>query len=182
MLIVINAAKGTLVPGPPLLTTRCQLMETGCHMNADASHESLTRAVLAVFRANGALLAWGDRFAAPQRLTSARWQVLGALALADEPLTTPRVAEAMGVSRQGAQKQLDLLVAEGLIERRDNPANARSPLHRLTPKGTRAYSQLNARWEERARRLAQGLGPDDIAATRRCLSRLVDELAREQAS
>ena len=149
-------------------------------MSTDTSHEGLTRAVLAVFRTNGALLGWGDRFAAPQGLTSARWQMLGALALAAEPLTAPRVAEAMGVSRQGAQKQLDLLVDEGLVDRAPNPANARSPLHRLTRKGARIYSQVNQRWEERARRLARLLGPEDIAATRRFLSRLVDELEREQ--
>ena len=145
-------------------------------MTNDSSHEALTRAVLAVFRANGALLAWGDRFAAPEGLTSARWQMLGALALAGEPLSAPRIAEAMGVTRQGAQKQLDLLVEEGLVERRSNPGNARSPFHRLSRKGASTYARIDRRWEERARRLAQRLGAEDTAAARRFLSRLLDEL------
>src|SRR6187399_3655660 len=132
-------------------------------MASDTSHEALTRAVLAVFRANGALLAWGDRFAAAQGLTSARWQMLGALALAGEALTAPRIAEAMGVTRQGAQKQLDLLVEERLVERLPNPGNARSPLHRLSRKGATTYERIDLRWEQRARGLAQRLGAEDTA-------------------
>ena len=148
-------------------------------MTTEPSHEALTRAVLAVFRANGALLAWGDRFAAAEGLTSARWQMLGALALAGEPLTAPRIAEAMGVTRQGAQKQLDLLVDERLVERLPNPGNARSPLHRLSRKGASTYARIDLRWEERARLLAERLGAEDTAAARRFLSRLMDELATD---
>jgi len=41
---------------------------------------------------------------------------LGAIALAEEPQTAPQIAAAMGGTRQGVQKQLNLAVAEGLIE------------------------------------------------------------------
>ena len=47
--------------------------------------EALTGLVLAVFRLNGQLLAAGDRLVADLGLTSARWQVLGAIALAPSP-------------------------------------------------------------------------------------------------
>jgi DNA-binding MarR family transcriptional regulator len=148
-------------------------------MPAENSHEALTRAVLAVFRANGALLAWGDRFAQAEGLTSARWQMLGALALAGEPLAAPRIAEVMGVTRQGAQKQLDLLVEERLVERLANPGNARSPLYRLSRRGASTYARIDRRWQQRARILAGRLGAEDTAATRRFLSRLLDELAAD---
>jgi hypothetical protein len=44
--------------------------------------ERLTGVILTLFQLNGALLDWGDVFVAPEALTSARWQMLGALALA----------------------------------------------------------------------------------------------------
>src|SRR5215470_17520679 len=44
--------------------------------------DAATNVVLATFRANGLLLAAGHRLAAREGLTAARWQVLGAVALA----------------------------------------------------------------------------------------------------
>ena len=56
------------------------------------THESYTQAgalvtslFLEAFRFNGRLLAAGDQLVAGLGLTSARWQVLGAVALADRP-------------------------------------------------------------------------------------------------
>src|SRR5262249_18513471 len=100
-----------------------------------AAGNVLTELILALFRANGRLLAEGDALVRPLGLSSARWQVLGALALAARPLTAPQVAAAMGLTRQGAQKQLDALLEEGLLERRDNPAHKRSPLFSLSAHG-----------------------------------------------
>ena len=66
----------------------------------------VTEIILSVFRLNAQLLEQGDRLVKPLRLTSARWQVLGAIAMAGEPQTAPQIAAAMGVTRQGVQKQL----------------------------------------------------------------------------
>jgi DNA-binding MarR family transcriptional regulator len=117
----------------------------------------LTELTLTVFRLNGALLQWGDRLVGPLGLTSARWQMLGALALADAPLTAPQVGEAMGVTRQGAQKQLHALIALGLVEARPNPAHRRSPLHALTTRGKALYARAEALWTTRAAGLAASI-------------------------
>lgn len=109
---------------------------------------------LTVFRMNGVLLHWGDRLVEPLGLTSARWQMLGAIALADTPLTAPQVGEAMGVTRQGAQKQLNLLLEQGMLESRPNPAHRRSPLYSLTPRGRVLYERADALWSVQAARLA----------------------------
>ena len=45
-----------------------------------------TEIMLAVFRVNGRLLEKGDQLVLPLSLTSARWQVLGAVALAGDPV------------------------------------------------------------------------------------------------
>ncbi len=129
----------------------------------------LTEVILAVFRTNGFLLSAGDALAAPLGLTSARWQVLGAIAMSGRSLSVPRIAAQMGTTRQGSQKQINLLVKEGFLEPQANPTHKRSPLFVLTKRGRSTYTQLEriqARW---ARQLAAGLSLDDLAATRRVL-------------
>lgn len=141
--------------------------------------QNLTQSVLAVFRANGLLLAWGDRFAAPLGLTSARWQMLGAIALAGEARSAPQLASAMGVTRQGAQKQLNLLLAEGLVAQLPNPQHQRSPLYRLTPEGESLYRRIEERWTAAAGRLAASLDGAELAAARRILASLCAALEKD---
>jgi DNA-binding MarR family transcriptional regulator len=123
--------------------------------NGDANRlpQALTQLALAVFRANGALLARGDVLVEGAGLTSARWQVLGALALAGRKLTVPEIARSMGLTRQGIQKQVNLLIGDGLVSTRANPTHQRSQLVGLTVAGRAAYSRAEQRWAiEAARR------------------------------
>jgi DNA-binding MarR family transcriptional regulator len=136
----------------------------------------LTEVILTVFRTNGRLLASGDALVGPLGLTSARWQVLGAVALAEVPLTAPQIGAAMGITRQGAQKQIDLLVDEGLLEPQANPSHKRSPLYALTQRGQALYMQVDraqARW---ANRLAEGISAQNLATTKRVLEQLLARL------
>jgi DNA-binding MarR family transcriptional regulator len=126
--------------------------------------QALTELTLTVFRLNGVLLQWGDSLARPLGLTSARWQMLGAIALAEKPLTAPQIAEAMGVSRQGAQKQLNVLQDAKLVAPRANPAHRRSQLYELTPLGRKQYDSIDQLWREQAAQIAQHL-PDLTMAT-----------------
>lgn len=134
--------------------------------------ESLTATVLAIFKANGQLISWGDRFVAPFGLTSARWQMLGALAFAGEPIATPRIAYSMGVTRQGARKQLNLLLSEGLVCKRHNPFHRRSPLYELSDAGRRTYESVQAAWNEHARSVSATLAQDELETTLRTLTAL----------
>lgn len=119
--------------------------------------QTLTEIMLAVFRINGRLLEGGDRLVAPLDLTSARWQVLGAIALAGEPRTVPQVAEAMGMTRQGAQKQVNKLEEDGFVEARANPRHKRSAFYALTDKGGAAYRAVDELYSGWANALADGL-------------------------
>src|SRR5262245_4782769 len=96
------------------------------HSAATGAREVLTDLILLIFRVNGQLLTAGDRLVEHLHLTSARWQMLGAIALSASPCTAPQVAAAMGVTRQGAQKQLNLLLKGGLVTAEPNPGHARS--------------------------------------------------------
>ncbi|WP_174423840.1 MarR family winged helix-turn-helix transcriptional regulator [Cupriavidus basilensis] len=139
--------------------------------------EQLTSIVLSVFQLNGRLLAWGDSFVAPLGLTSARWQMLGALALAGKSLTAPQIAANMGVTRQGALKQLNLLADEGFIEARPNPMHKRSPLYVLTERGQRTYRTVDRQWREHAAKLATAFSAADLEAA----ARVVEGLAAMHA-
>jgi DNA-binding MarR family transcriptional regulator len=101
-----------------------------------------TKLVLDVFALNGLILAAGDHLAAAEGLTSARWQVLGALALAREPLSVPRIARRMGLTRQSVQASVNRLVDDGMLIAEPNADHARSPLFTLTDRGTAAYERL----------------------------------------
>jgi DNA-binding MarR family transcriptional regulator len=136
----------------------------------------LTEIVLLVFRVNGRLLAAGDRLVADLGLTSARWQMLGAVALSDRPRTAPQLAIHMGTTRQAAQKQLDLLLEDGLVAAEANPGHARSPLYVLTRRGTSAYAATERVQTAWANRLADSLSIRDLETTKQLLDNLSNRL------
>lgn len=138
--------------------------------------EVLTGIMLTVFRVNARLLERGDRLVAPLGLTSARWQVLGAIALAGAPQTAPQIAAAMGNTRQGVQKQLDLAAGERLIERHANPRHQRSPLYGLTAAGKRVYRLAMTRQAAWAAALARGAAVADLETALSLLGKLESRL------
>lgn len=132
----------------------------------------LTDIMLVVFRVNARLLEKGDQLVAPLQLTSARWQVIGAIALADKPLTAPQIASAMGITRQGAQKQLNLAEKDKLIETHANPRHERSPLYGLTKSGKRVYDAAMALQAAWAKALVHGSALADLKTARELLNTL----------
>lgn len=130
--------------------------------------------VIGIFRTNGRMLEWGDSFTAPFGITSARWQILGAIALGSQRLTAPQIAEQMGISRQGAQKQLNLLTADGLIERLANPTHQRSPHYQLSRLGDVLFQQVNAAWASHAREVGQHFSRSELKTAIRVLNALTN--------
>jgi DNA-binding MarR family transcriptional regulator len=138
--------------------------------------DAATQVVLATFRANGLLLAAGSRLAAQEQLTAARWQVLGAVALAGRPLTVPQIARRMGLTRQAVQASVDRLLAEALVEADENLDHRRSPLIRLTELGSQKYTAVDRRQIRWINELATGLKISDLAAAACLLHDLSDRL------
>ncbi|HEY0813488.1 MAG TPA: MarR family transcriptional regulator [Pseudonocardia sp.] len=135
-----------------------------------------TDLVLDVFRINGLLLAAGDQLTASQGLTAARWQVLGAIALAGEPLSVPRVARRMGLTRQSVQASVNRLVDDGLLAAQPNADHARSPLFRLTDSGTASYKSLQAAQQEWIDGLTTDIPLAELQAASRVLRTLASRL------
>jgi DNA-binding MarR family transcriptional regulator len=82
----------------------------------------------------------------------------------------------MGMTRQGAQKQLNILVTEGFFEQRPNPRHERSPLYALTALGLRAYAEAMALEVVWARALGESLSLQDLKQTLRTLDTLHERL------
>jgi DNA-binding MarR family transcriptional regulator len=95
--------------------------------------------VVEVFRLNGAFLIEGDRMTRDLGMSSARWQVLGALELAGRPLSASQVARNMGLTRQSVQRVVDELEAGGFVTFSENPDHARAKLVAPTASGRRAF-------------------------------------------
>jgi len=133
--------------------------------------------IVAVFRANGALIAAGDDLARPAGLTSARWQVLGVVDT--EARTVADVARLMGLRRQSVQQTADALVREGLAEYRDNPRHRRAKLIAPTPAGLRALAEVERRHAAWADALAARLDPAPVDAARVLLDTLSAAIEQE---
>lgn len=145
-------------------------------MKPAASLTPLSRLTLLVFRAQQAITRDGDRLAAPWGVTAAQWKALGAVSLAEGSATAAAVGRRMGMSRQAAAKQTRILAERGLLERRENPADARAPVYSLTPLGRATLEEIGAAWARRGKTLAKGL--DDAGLDGACgvLEGLLDRL------
>src|ERR1700751_36761 len=114
-----------------------------------AAGEALTNLILDLFRLSSLLLTAGDRLVARLGLTSARWQVLGAIAYAERPQPVAWLARDLGANRQNVQRIVNDLGREGLVAFDVNPHHRRAHLVVLTDKGRRSFQaamELQAPW------------------------------------
>jgi DNA-binding MarR family transcriptional regulator len=123
---------------------------------------AMTELVLEIFRVNGLLLAVGDGLTRELGLTSARWQVLGALA--DGPLTVAQIARNMGLKRQSVQRLVDVLSEQEFIMFEENPHHRRAKLVLLTEAGQRQYEQISEIQTRWVNGLSRGLSAKDLGA------------------
>ena len=123
-----------------------------------------------VYDAAGVLRRLGERTAATEGQTQARWQVLSVISEAD--WTVPMTADRLGTSRQAVQRIANELVDEGLAAFDDNPRHRRSPFLRLTPDGRGTLDAITERARERNRAVLNHLQGADVTAIRTALKEL----------
>lgn len=123
--------------------------------SANTSSALFSELVLEIFRANGQLLAVGDRLTADLGLTSARWQVIGAIA--GDAIPVAQIAHKMGLKRQSVQRLVNVLAEEGIVEFRHNPHHQRAKLVQLTDVGHQKLEQISQIQNEWADSVADGL-------------------------
>ncbi len=113
--------------------------------------DALEELVFEVFRVNGLLLAAADDLTHDLGLSSARWQILGALDAAGHPLTVSQIARNMGLTRQAVQRVADDLVRDGYARYAPNADHLRAKLLKTTNKGRDSFAaamRLQARWRK----------------------------------
>jgi DNA-binding MarR family transcriptional regulator len=138
--------------------------------------EALTDLVLDLFRLDSLLLTAGDRLVAPLGLTSARWQVLGAIITAERPQPVAWLARDLGGNRQNVQRIINDLHKEGLVSFEVNPHHRRAQLVVLTDKGKRGFEaamELQAPW---VNGLSDGLSIKEIETVHRVVTALRTKL------
>lgn len=140
--------------------------------------DALSDLILDLFRLSGLLFTTGDRLVAGLGLTSARWQILGAIVAAESPQPVAWLARNLGANRQNVQRIVNDLQGEELIAFETNPHHRRAQLVVLTDKGRRTYDaamRLQAPW---INGLADGLALKEIEATGRVMTALRKKLER----
>jgi len=93
------------------------------------------------------------------------------------PQTVPAMARIRPVSRQHIQKQVDSLLADGLVRCRENPAHKRSRLVELTPQGKRAFSSIRLREAHALSALDLDLTAEELAVADKVVHRLIEKFS-----
>jgi DNA-binding MarR family transcriptional regulator len=138
--------------------------------------EILTDLMLDIFRFNSAVLTAGDRLVAPLGLTSARWQILGAIVAAEHPQPVAWLARDLGANRQNVQRIINDLHEDGHVVFETNPHHRRAHLVLLTEKGREAFNaamELQAPW---VNQLSEGLSPKELETVRRVITAMRTKL------
>jgi len=141
----------------------------------------LTGLILDLFRANSLLLTAGDRLVARLGLTSARWQILGAIVAAERPQPVAWLARNLGANRQNVQRIINNLHKEELVAFEANPHHRRAQLVVLTDKGRRTFEaamDLQAPW---VNNLSDGLPVKDMQAVDRVMTAMRKKLEGNEA-
>ena len=125
----------------------------------------ITDLILETFRLNGELLAAGDRLVESLHLTSARWQVLGAIGLSSTALPVAHIARNMGLSRQAVQRLINDLATQGLVQFAPNPHHQRAKLVLMTGKGRETFNAAMNRQVPWAKALSEQLSAAEIEST-----------------
>lgn len=134
--------------------------------------DALTDLILDLFRVNNLILTWGDRLVAPLGLTSARWQILGAIVAADRPQPVAWLARDLGANRQNVQRIVNDLAAEGVVRFEPNPHHRRAHLVVLTDRGQQTYDDAIGLYDPRVNALADGFPLEDIRTAGRVMKAL----------
>jgi DNA-binding MarR family transcriptional regulator len=138
--------------------------------------DALTNLMLDIFRLNSLLLTAGDRLVAGLGLTSARWQILGAMVEAERPQPVAWLARDLGANRQNVQRIINDLHKEGLVAFETNPHHRRAQLVVLTEKGRRTFDAAMALQAPWVNSLSEGLSVKDLETVHRVVTALRKKL------
>jgi DNA-binding MarR family transcriptional regulator len=162
----------------PMPKSRQTTKTTKADVRYTLAAQAYTHLIREIFRLNGELVIAGNKLGKEFALTTARWQVLGAIA--HTPVTVSHIGREMGMARQNVQRIVDLLAEEGIVELLPNPHHRRASLIGLTAVGIKKHRSVSQRQHVWANRIAQGMAAGDIAAAMKVLETLRRRLAEDE--
>ena len=112
-------------------------------------------------------------------LTSARWRVIGAVALSSGGLTVPGIARVLGQSRQAVQRITDAMVEDGLLVYAANPKHKKSMLVHLTQEGKRCYNLLREEQDPWALQATDDISMEDLEKSLFVVRRLIKQFDKK---
>ncbi len=145
---------------------------------ANQAGTALTQLMLETFRLNGRLVALGDRMTSVIGLSTARWQVLGAVN--EGAFTVSQIARNMGLRRQSVQRTVDLLTREGLLELAPNPHHRRAKLVHLTGAGEAKLREVFTGHIAFTNALGKEFSTRDMQAALRVMRALRDRIEQDE--
>ncbi|MCP3466885.1 MarR family winged helix-turn-helix transcriptional regulator [Bradyrhizobium sp. CCGUVB23] len=144
--------------------------------------DALSNLMLDLFRLNSLVLTAGDRLVAALGLTSARWQILGAIVHAERAQPVAWLARDLGANRQNVQRIVNDLQAEGLLAFEANPHHRRAQLVVLTDKGRRTFDAAMALQAPWINDLSEGLSVKDLQTVHRLVTALRKKLESNEGT
>ena len=146
------------------------------HQIHTPSGELFTKLILETFRFNGLLIASGDQLAKEIDLSSALWQVLGAVG--EAPLSMAQIARNMGLSRQSVRRSANILKDKGLINFENNPDHKRAKLVVMTKKGLQILEKMKKKQVDWSNHLSEEFSSKDLEETVKMIKSLSDQLGK----
>ena len=116
-----------------------------------------------LFRLRAVMLESAEHLTSMVGLTSARWQILGAVE--ETPGTVSHVARSLGLTRQAVLETSGAMAREGLVTFLPNPAHKRARLMTPTAKARKALDYLRPRQMQFANVMGSHQSLDALHAT-----------------
>lgn len=130
-----------------------------------------------IFLLSNKLQALGDGYL--EEITLKQWLLLIMIHVMekDQPSVT-EVADVMGSTRQNVRKMLEVLEGKGFVALCANPLDRRTLSVALTPKAEQFFARFQSKGDAFLDRLFDRIPPEDLAATRRTVEALFENMER----
>lgn len=113
-----------------------------------------------------------DQALADHGLSQATAHPLRALSRRGKCMRQGALADEMGIEGPSLVRLIDLLQAEGLVERREDPTDRRAKTLHLTPQGEAKADEINRILRRVRNHLLKDISPEDLAVTFDVLQRI----------
>jgi DNA-binding MarR family transcriptional regulator len=141
--------------------------------------EALNTLILTLFRTRGRLSQVSDALSRDLGLSSARWQVLGAIA--SGPKSPAQIARNTELTRQGVLWVVQSMEKDELIELAHNPDHRRAKLVRATALGDKLYREMSRRQRGWVNELAGSFNKQELELATKVLQTLFEKLSPSRA-